>query len=105
MTIGWYNPNVLTQVPELGLGPKVMGKILFIGRQARANQAPVGEGKAELLHFFFGSFRGPAVLGHAVGCNHHCCAVITQTAVYKNLFTAIPPQKCKEFSEDSIFWK
>jgi len=41
----------------------------------------VGEGKAKLLHFLFGSLRRPTVLGYAVGCNHHCRAVVTQTAV------------------------
>jgi hypothetical protein len=82
-----------------------MGKCLFIGRQAGANQTSVGEGKAKLLHFLFGSFCGPVLFGHAVGCNHHGGAVVTQTAVNENSFTGILPQQCKEFREDSIFRK
>src|SRR6202023_773589 len=70
-TTGWYKSNVLTQVPERGTGLKVTGKFLFIGIQAGANQTSVGEGKAKLLHFLFGSFCGPVLFGHAVGCNHH----------------------------------
>src|SRR5271165_1560953 len=104
----WRHSNlnsVLTQVPECWGGLKALGEFLFIGRQAGANQTSVGEGKAKLLHFLFGSLRRPTVLGYAVGCNHHCRAVVTQTAVDKNSLTGIVPQQCKEFREDSIFWK
>jgi hypothetical protein len=82
-----------------------MGEIVFLGRQAGANQTSVGEGKAKLLHFIFGSLCGPALFGHAVGCNHHCRAVVTQTAMDKDFFTRIPPQEGKECREDSIFGK
>ncbi len=97
--------SLLTQVPERGAALKALGKFLFIGRQAGANQTSVGEGKAKLLHFLFGFLRRPALLGHAVGCNHHSRAVITQTAVDENLFTWILPQQCKELREYFIFWK
>jgi len=70
--------SLLTQVPECGAGLKALRKILFIGRQAGANQTSVGEGKAKLLHFLFGFLRRPALFGHTVGCNHHSRAVITQ---------------------------
>jgi hypothetical protein len=84
---------------------KVLGKFLFIGRQARANQIPVSERKAKLLHFFFGFFRGPALLGHTVRRNHHCRAIVTQTAMNENLFAWILPQQRKKFREYFIFWK
>ena len=93
------------QVPKCGAGLKALGKFLFIGRQAGANQTSVGEGKAKLLHFLFGFLRRPALLGHTVGCNHHCRAVIPQTAVDENLLTWILPQQCKELREYFIFWK
>ena len=80
------------QVPKCGAGLKALGKFLFIGRQAGANQTSVGEGKAKLLHFLFGFLRRPALLGHTVGCNHHSRAVVPQTAVDENLLTWILSQ-------------
>src|SRR5260221_164616 len=65
----------------------------------------MGEGKAKLLHFLFGFLWRPALLGHAVGGNHHSRAVIPQAAVDENLFTRIVPQRCKELREYFIFWK
>jgi len=59
----------------------------------------VGEGKAKLLHFRFGSFRRPALFGHTVGCNHHSGAVVTHTAVDENLFASILPEQCEELRE------
>src|SRR6266436_5458531 len=97
--------SLLTQVPECGAGPKALGKFLFIGRQAGANQTSVGEGKAKLLHFLFGFLCRPTLPGHTVGCNHHSRAVVPQTAVDENLLAWILSKQCKELRKRFIFWK
>ena len=56
----------LTKGPECGAGIKSMGKFLFIGREAGANQTPVSKRKTEFLHFLLGFLRGPTLFGHAV---------------------------------------
>src|SRR6267143_109488 len=95
--------SLLMQVPECGAGPKALGKFLFIGRQAGANQTSVGEGKAKLLHFLFGFLRRPTLSGHTVGCNHHSRAVVTHTAMDENLLAWIVSKQCKELRERFIF--
>src|SRR6266851_2688263 len=97
--------SLLTQVSECGAGLKALGKFLFIGRQAGANQTSVGEGKAKLLHFLFGFLRRPTLSGHTVGRNHHSRAVVTHTAMDENLLTWIVSKQCKELRERFIFWK
>src|SRR5260370_22989958 len=97
--------SLLTQVPECGAGLKALGKFLFIGRQAGANQTSVGEGKAKLLHFLFGFLRRPTLSGHTVGCNHHSLAFVTHTAIDENLLAWIVSKLCKELRERFIFWK
>ncbi len=97
--------SLLMKIPECGTGLKALGKVLFIGGQAGTNQTSVGEGKTKFLHFLFGFLRRPALLSHAVGCNHHSRAIVTQTAVDENLFTWILPQQCKKLREYRISWK
>jgi hypothetical protein len=99
------NANLLTQIPESGAGIKVLGKFLFIGRQARANQISVRERKAKLLHFFFwlsprtSPLRTYGTTQSSLRCGCH------PDGNEQNFFPGILPQQHKEFREYFIFWK
>ena len=100
-----YLLTLLTEVPEFGSGPEVLGKVLFIRRQAWANQTSVREVEAKLLHFLFRSIRRPTLPSHAEGCNHHSRAIVTYMAVDENLLTRIVLNQPKELRKRFVFRK
>ena len=92
------------KVLKRGFVLQALGKTLLISRQAGAHQmmhAPV----AKFVHLLHGFFRSPTLLSHAIGCNHHTCAVIAKPAVHEDFLARMFSRDFYEPFEHFIFGK
>src|ERR1700674_1021972 len=94
-----------TEFFKFGLGREAFGKVFLIFRQTRANQASVGERKTVLRHLFHSPLRSPALLGHAIGGDHHSGAVITYTAVNEDFLAWVFSDQGEKVRKNSVLRK
>ncbi len=98
----WLARLCRTEFFKFGLGRKAFGKVFLIFRQTRANQAAVGERKTVLRHLFHRLLRSPALLGHAIGGDHHSGAVITYTAVNEDFLAWVFSDQGEKVRKNSV---
>src|ERR1700687_3026442 len=101
----WLARLCRTEFFKFGLGRKAFGKVFLIFRQTRTNQASVGERKTVSRHLFHSSLRSPALLGHAIGGDHHSGAVITYTAVNEDFLAWVFSDQGEKVRKNSILRK